>query len=73
MKFEAHVSKVNKEGSSLRARADITVENCVNLIGITVRENHEGELWVQDLIDKAKQSVEKAPKKEPARELEPSI
>ena len=47
MKIEAHVSKVNKEGSSLRARADITVENCVKLIGITVRENHEGELWVQ--------------------------
>ena len=47
MKIEAHVSKVEKEGSSLRARADITVENCVKLIGIMVKENREGELWVQ--------------------------
>ena len=47
MKIEAHVSKVNKEGSPLRARADITVENCVKLIGIMVKETREGELWVQ--------------------------
>ncbi len=47
MKIQAHVTKVEKEGSPLRARADITVENCCKFIGIMVKENHDGELWVQ--------------------------
>lgn len=45
MKIRANVTKVNKEGSSVKAYADITLENCCTLYGMRVVEGKDGQLF----------------------------
>lgn len=46
MKIRANVRKIEDETSRVKAFADITLENCCMLRGMSVRENDKGELFV---------------------------